>query len=118
MNQLGWSAYESGDKPCPVPTSMSKKVSKLRGKAVSHWVHLRNFPLILRTLVKDSEDPVLVWGLQLHEIVERLTAQEFLPYEIDVLEERIVRYLDMRSTLRADYPNYLPNPKPKHHFMR
>ena len=97
---------------------MSKKVSKLRGKAVSQWVHIRNFPLIVRTLMKDLEDPVLLLGLQLHEIVERLTAQEFLPYEIDVLEERILRYLDMRITLRAEYPKYLQNPKPKHHFMR
>ena len=118
MHQLGWSSYESGDKPCPVASSMSKKITKLRGKAVSQWVHIRNFPLILRNLLKDSEDPVLLLGLQLHEIVERLTAQEFLPYEIDLLEGRILQYLDMRITLRAEYPEYLQNPKPKHHFMR
>ena len=54
----------------------------------------------------------------MHEIVERLTAQEYYPYEIDILEEKLVDYLELRKTVRADYPNLMPHCKPKHHFLR
>ena len=81
--RLGYLSYESGDKPCPLPTS--SKVKKLKGKAVSNWVHLRNWPLVMKRYVPDTEDRVLLLGLNLHDIVERLCAQEFFPYEIKVL---------------------------------
>ena len=118
LQRLGFSSYEAGDKPYPVPTSRSSKISNLKGKAVSNLVHVRNWPLVIKNLVKDSEDPVITFGLKLHEIVERLTAQEFFPYEIDLVEEKIVQYLDLRKTIRSLYPNLLPSPKPKHHFLR
>ena len=99
-----------------MPTS--SKVKKLKGKAVSNWVHLRNWPLIIRKLITDYEDPAFRLGLMLHEIVERLTAPEFFPYEIDIVEAKIVEYLDLRKAIRSDFPNLMPNPKPKHHFLR
>ena len=40
---------------------------------------------MIRGLVSDYEDPAISLGLLLHEIVERLTAQEYFPYEIDIL---------------------------------
>ena len=101
-----------------MPVSLSKKVTKLKGKAISHWVHMRNWPLIIRNIVKDQDDPVFNLGLKLHEIVERLTANEFLPYEIDLLEEKVIQYFELRKTLRVEYPNIMPNPKPKHHYLR
>ena len=116
LHRLGFLSYESNDKPCPVPTS--PKVKHLKGKAVSQWVHLRNWPLVVKSLLSDYEDSALTLGLLLHEIVERLTANEYLPYEIDILEDKIEQYLDLRSVVRADYPSFMPNPKPKHHFLR
>ena len=118
LQQLGFYSYEAGDKPYPVPTSRSSKISKLKGKAVSNLVHVRNWPLVVKNLLKDLEDPVITFGLLLHEIVERLTAQEFFQYEIDIVENKIVEYLDLRKSIRSNYPNLLPSAKPKHHFLR
>ena len=116
LYRLGFHSYESNDKPCPVPTS--SKFRKLKGKAVSHWTHLRNWPLIIKKFISNFNDPALNLGLLLHEIVERLCAQEFFLYEIGILEEKIVEYLELRKNVRKDYPNLMPNPKPKHHFLR
>ena len=118
LKKNGFFSYESSDKPCPVPQSKSKKISKLSGKAISHWVHIRNWPLIIRRLVTDPSDSVLQLGLKLHEIVERVTAQEFFLYEIDLLEEKIIQYLEMRKNVREEFKSIMPNPKPKHHYMR
>ena len=113
---LGYPAYESSDKPCPVPEKSN--IRKLKGKAVSNWVHLRNWPFIVRHFVTDYEDPVLLLGLKLHDIVERLCAQEFLSYEISILDDKIIDYLELRKIVRDKYPNIMPNPKPKHHYLR
>ena len=93
IERLEFSSYESGDKPYPVP--ISKKVKKLKGKAVSNWVHLRNWPVLLKTLAVniDSNDSVIILGLKLHEICERMTASEFYTYEIDIMEA------DMKKTI-------------------
>ena len=88
MKVLKYKSNEASDKPESVPESM--KVKKLIGKAVSNWTHLRNFPLLIRKFIKDKDEPALVLGLQLHEIVERITANEFRMFEVNVLEERIM----------------------------
>ena len=85
---------------------------------MSNWVHIRNWPLVIKSLVANFEDPAISLGLILHEIVERLTAVEYFPYEIVILEEKIMEYLDLRKSLRSDFPNLMRNPKPKHHFLR
>ena len=72
MKNLKYKSYEGSDKPENVPESM--KVKKLIGKAVSNWTHMRNFPLLIRKFVRDKDDPALALSLQLHEIVERITA--------------------------------------------
>ena len=46
LDNLEFRSYAMGDKPCTLPVSRSAKVTKLGGKAVTHWVHIRNFPLI------------------------------------------------------------------------
>ena len=81
-------------------------------------VHLRNWPVLIKRFVVDCDDPVLSLGLKLHEVVERMVASEFYPYEIDLLEEKVYQYLDLRKAIRLDYPNLMLNPKPKHHFIR
>ena len=116
LRNIGYQSYERGDKPCPVSTKNT--VKNLKGKAVSNWVHLRNWPLVMRKFVADSEDVVLTMGLALHDIVERLCAQEFFPYEISILTDKIVEYLNLRKSVREEYPSYMTNPKPKHHFLR
>ena len=84
---------------------------------MSNWVHLRNWPFIIKKLVKNFDDPAICLGLKLHEIVERLTAHEYLPYEVDILENKLVEYLDERKSIRCIFPNLMPKPKPKHHFL-
>ena len=61
---------------------------------------------------------MITLGLKLHEIVERVTAQEYFPYEVDILEEKTVEYLDLRKTIRSDYPSMMLKCKPKHHYIR
>ena len=111
LKVLKYKSNEASDKPESVPESM--KVKKLIGKAVSNWTHLRNFPLLIRKFIKDKDEPALALGLQLHEIVERITANEFRMFEVNVLEERIIEFLDYRQKLFTDYPALLGNPKPK-----
>ena len=31
LRRIGFSSYEAGDKPYPIPTSMSSKITKLKG---------------------------------------------------------------------------------------
>ena len=116
MKDLSWSSYESSDKPMSVP--IVRNVRKLRGKAVSMWVHIRNWPLIIRKFIVDHNEAALALGLKLHEVTERLTASEFCEYEIELVNDVIMEYLDMRQELRLQFPEFVGRPKPKHHFIR
>ena len=66
---------------------------------------------------KKNDEPALVLALQLHELVERLTASEFRDFEISVLEEKIIEYLDARSELVSLYSDLLGHAKPKTHNL-
>ena len=68
LKALSFKSYESSDRPQLVPTS--NKVKKLIGKACSIWVHVRNFPFVIRKFVVTEDDPVLKLGLKLHEMTE------------------------------------------------
>jgi hypothetical protein len=59
----------------------------------------------------------LALSLQLHEIVERITANEFREHEICVLEEKIIEYLDCRKELFTMHPDLLGSAKPKTHHL-
>ena len=115
LQSLNYKGSEASDRPQSVPLKNSTK--KLIGKACSIWVHMRNFPFIIRKFVKNEEDPVLRLGLMLHEITERLTAAELREYEIVVLEELIISYLDERKEISESYGDLLGPPKPKTHFL-
>ena len=111
-----WFSYEASDKPQAVP--LGRKVKKLKGKAVSHWTHIRNLPLLLKKFVLDRNDSIFCLGLKLHELTERMTAVEFVEYEIQLLEECIEDYLDLRKNLCEEMPDIFERAKPKHHFIR
>ena len=116
LMKLDWSSSsESGDKPKCVP---DQKCNKLRGKAISMWVHIRNWPVIMSTLVKDRKDSVLALGLKLNEVTERITSPQFRDYEIQLLEDSVIDYLDRRKKIRQNYPEFFNRPKPKHHYLR
>ena len=78
---------------------------------------MRNFPLIIKHLVDDPEDDIMKFALMLVDITNRLTAAEIRNYEISVLEDKIVEYLDARKDIFAEFPNLLGTAKPKHHFL-
>ena len=105
----------SNDKPQEVPKKLSKM--KLLGKAVSHWVHIRNFGMVIKSFVKDPSDPALVLGLLLVQLTERLTAEKFRQYEIDIVEESAMEYLDARKLIYEEFPRQMGNAKPKHHNL-
>ena len=115
LQKLSCKSHESSNRPQKIP--LDRKSKKLKGKACSIWVHIRNFPFIIRNLIKDEEHPVFQFGLTLHEITERITAYEFQQYEIDVLEELIIKYLDERKVVFEEFPDLIGSPKPKTHFL-
>ena len=115
LMSLKLKSYEANNKPQCLPTN--KKTKKLIGKACSIWVHIRNFPFVIRDFVRDLDDSVLMLGLRLHSITERLTASEFRSYEVAILEDQIVEYLDERMKIYEDYPDMIGTPKPKTHFL-
>jgi hypothetical protein len=115
LRYLGYHSHEASDKPQDVPVKL--KGLKLPGKAVSQWVHLRNFPLIMKSFVQDPEDEVLSFALKLVDVTNRITANEFKTYEIQILEETVLDYLDTRQELMETYSCELGTPKPKHHFL-
>ena len=116
MRETSWKSYEAADKPQLLPSARNAR--KLKGKAISQWVHLRNFPLIVEKFVIDKDEEVLALALKLHEVTERATASEFHVYEIDLLEDCVIEYLNLRKKLRQEYPDFFNRPKPKHHFFR
>ena len=116
LSKFKWTVHESADKPQIVPTD--RKVRKLKGKAVSQWTHIRNWPLIIEKFVLDRSEPFLLLGLKLHDIVERITAHEFHEYEIGILKENIIEYLNCRRSLEESNPDLIWRPKPKHHYLR
>ena len=116
LKNLKYSHQESSNKPQEVPSS--PRIKKLSGKAVSNWVHIRNFPLILylKGWVLDENDSIFQLAMKLHELTERLTAEIFRPHEVWVLEDVIIEYLDFRKAVFDEYP-VIGRAKPKHHFL-
>ena len=80
---------------------------------MSNWVHVRNWPIVLKAFIVDKNDAVLALGLKLHEVTERLTATEFYPYQVQLLKEAVLEYLDMRKDIRLEYPQLLEKAKAK-----
>ena len=118
LKGLGYTSYESSD----VPEAVSKKARKLSGKACSIWVHVRNFPLVIKGFLYDNdaldiEEKVLVWMLKLVEVISRLCATEFRNNEIELLDTKIVDYLDARKENFEEFPDIVGTPKPKHHLL-
>ena len=114
LRTFQFKSYESADRPMELPLKNTKKMS---GKACSQWVHVRNFPLIIRPFVRDSDDEVLILGLLLVELTARITASEFRESDIQVLEEKVIDYLDKRLSVAEQYPTLMGNVKPKHHLL-
>ena len=116
LRNIKYSRQESSNKPQQVPSS--PRIKKLTGKAVSNWVHIRIFSLILhmKGWVVDSQDPVLILALRLHDVTDRLTAEKYEPHEVDIIDNLVIEYLNLRKEVYNQYP-VLGNPKPKHHFL-
>ena len=47
------------------------------------------------------------------DVTERIMANEFRHHEIDILEDKIVEYLDMRKRVYADHTDLIGSAKPK-----
>ena len=116
LSKFPLSRQESSNKPQPVPVKNSTK--KLVGKAVSLWCHLRFFLpiLLINDWIKDIEADIISLAVLLTEMTQRLTAEKFETYEIDVLEDLIIKYLDLRCCIE-EVNDFIGTPKPKHHFV-
>ena len=71
----------------------------------------------MKNLIQDEDDEVPDFLFKLVDITARITAEEFRSYEIDILEERVIEFLDARKGIFASFPDILRSPKPKHHFL-
>ena len=109
LRQFKFSSYESADRPQDVPA----KGKKMPGKAISQWVHARNFPLIMKPFVQNNDDNILELALLLVEITGRITAYEFREHEILLLEEKVTEYLDKRKEIFEVFGHLLGTAKPK-----
>ena len=68
LKDLKCEYYESSDRPQLVPTN--NKVGKLVGKACSIWLHVRNFPLVIRNFSINEDTKALKLALKLHKMIE------------------------------------------------
>ena len=114
LQKQRFKSYEMNDRPQQI---VNTKAVKLSGKAVSIWLHMRCFGMVIHNFAIDYDDDVLSLGLQLSEITERLSANEFREHEIDYLEDKILTYLDDRKKIFDNFPTLLGKAKPKHHNM-
>ena len=114
LRMFSFHSYEAADKPQAIPHGKGKK---LPGKAISLWIHCRNFPLLVKSFVKDTDDDVFKLALILVDITNRVAAVEVRNYEIDVLENLIIKYLDERKSIYDSHFDLIGRPKPKHHFL-
>ena len=96
LRMFNFHSYEAADKPQVIPQGKGKK---LPGKAISLWIHCRNFPLLIKSFVKDTDDDVFKLALLLVEVTNRVAAVEVMNYEIEVLENLISRKPDSQVTL-------------------
>ena len=113
LSKLNFKNYDA-------PEKISMKSNKMKGKAMSILSHLRYFGLILKKIPNLDEgvvnDDAFILAIELSRMCERLMAPSIREYEIDLLEEDVVLYLDKRAALFKEYPRFMNNPKPKHHF--
>ena len=114
LKKQDFKSFERSDRPQEIK---SFKQMKLPGKAVSVWTHIRNFGFIIQPFVMDYDDQVLALATEIGDIVERVTAVEIRQYEIDVLEEKILDYMEHRKLVFEEFPSLMGKTKPKHHYL-
>ena len=116
LQKFPLSTRDLANKPQNVPTN--KTVKKLIGKAVSQWLHIRIFLFILfeNGWIGDEGNKVIQLAILLTDLSLRITAEKIEAYEIDVLEEVIVKYLDLRKEMYEEFP-VLRHAIPKLHFL-
>ena len=110
-----YSPEDGADKPQELPKNL--KGIKLPGKAVSIWVHIRIFPLLIEEFIQDNEDEILQFVLLIVDITNRLMANKFSLFDIEVLEDKIIEYLNKRMELIDLFTEELGSAKPKHHNL-
>ena len=101
------------------PEKLDTKLPKLKGKALSHFSHIRNAGLIMKHLrVKDEmfKEPSYQLIHQLMLITEKLMSPKIRIYEVMELEDQITSYLELRSSIKNDHSSIMKSMKPKHHF--
>ena len=108
--------YKGHDKPEPLDT----KLTKMKGKALSHFSHIRNTGLIMKHLrVKEEmfQEPSYKLIHQLMLLTEKLMSPRLRIYEVLELEDQITSYLELRSSIKNEHSSILKTMKPKHHFL-
>ena len=101
------------------PEKLDTKLTKLKGKALSHFSHIRNAGLIMKHLRVKAEmfkEPSYKLIHQLMLITEKLMSPKIRIYEVMELEDQITSYLELRSSIKNDHSSIMKSMKPKHHF--
>ena len=71
---------------------------------------------MINNWIADPDSDVLKLATLLKEITERITAKVFQPFEIEILNETVIEYLDLRKSLYEEHA-VLGSAKPKHHYL-
>ena len=100
-----------------MPEAVPKKAKKLSGKACSLWVHIRNFPLVVKDFLLnnddvDSDDEVLIWVLKLVDIVNRITATEFRTMKLKIWSLKLWSILMLEKRSMISIPMFLERQNP------
>ena len=84
---------------------------------------MNNYALFITLFSVNLDPPVelfrekaYVMFLKLSRIFEKVMCQCIRYYEVEILENEIIEYLDLRKDVFQEFPSLLTNPKPKHHF--
>ena len=117
LKNMKFSRQEASSKPQLVP--VIKKIKRLSGKAISQWVHIRNFAYILyvNNWIQNEQDPVFQLAQSLARLTDRITSESFMLHDVYFLEESIIEYLELRKEVYAEYPTEIGKCRPKHHYL-
>ena len=87
---------------------------------MSLLTHLRNFGFIVHEFFVNNpslvQEKVFLMILDLNKIVLKIMASQIREFEVSILHQDIISYLNERKIIFEEFPRFMSTPKPKTHF--
>ena len=88
---------------------------------MSLLTHLRNFGFIVKDFHEINprlvQEKAFSMILDLSKIVMKIMASQIREYEVSLLQQEIISYLNDRKIMFEEFPRFMSSPKPKTHFV-